>query len=419
MTQKSMESASPEQKTGFAMAVAATVFFLFGFATSLNGVLQPHLKAIFNLNYGQATLVQSAWFSAYLVLSMPAAALMAKLGYQKAMVLGLGVMGFGALLFYPAAGHLSYGVFLSAIFVLAAGVTMLQVAANPFVTLLGSQARASSRLNLAQAFNSVGQMLAPSVGGWLFLSGVAITAAMSETARTTAAQAVKAPYLAMAIVLLVLALVLSQLKLNLPMELSSARPETGDSLWKHRHLVLGAVAMFAYVGAEICITSLFVNYLTQPEIGNLTPKSAAPYLSLLWFGMIVGRLAGTVVMRTVPGGKVLGWAGTFALALTITTMMTTGAVAVGSIVLLGLAESIMFPTIFALAVTNLGTLTAKGSGMINVAIVGGAVMPPIQGMLADAIGLHVSYIVPGLCYVFVLYYGFIGSKIRATEGIAS
>ncbi len=419
MTQHSMESASPRQNTGFAMAVAATVFFLFGFGTSLNGVLQPHLKAIFNLNYGQSTLVQSAWFSAYLVLSMPAAALMARLGYKKSMVLGLSVMGLGALLFYPAAGYISYGVFLSAIFVLAAGVTMLQVAANPFVTLLGAPAGASSRLNLAQAFNSVGQMLAPYLGGLLFLSALATTEVMNETQKTTAAQAVKVPYLVIAIVLLLLGLVLSRLKLSLPAQLASARPDPGDSVWKHRHLVLGAVAIFAYVGAEICITSLFVNYLTQPEIGHMTPKSAAGYLSLLWLGMIIGRLTGTAVMRTLPGGKVLGWAALIAFALTITTILTTGHIAVGSIILVGLFESIMFPTIFALAVANLGTLTGKGSGLINMAIVGGAVMPPIQGILADAIGLHVSFIVPAACFIYILYYGFSGSKIRAAAGAAS
>ena len=413
MTQpSSTKNAGPRENTGFAMAVAATVFFLFGFGTSLNGVLQPHLKSIFNLNYGQSTLVQSAFFSAYLVLSMPAAALMAKLGYQKAMVAGLGVMGFGALLFYPAANFLSYGVFLSAIFVLAAGVTMLQVSANPFVTLLGPPAGASSRLNLVQAFNSVGQMLAPYLGGLLFLSALAATEVMNEGQRLTAAQAVKLPYLVIAVILLVLALVLSRLKLSLPASLASARPAPGDSVWKHKHLVLGAVGIFAYVGAEICVTSLFVNYLTQPEIGNMTPKTAAGYLSLLWLGMIVGRLVGTAVMRTVPGGKVLALAAVMALALTIATMLTTGAIAVASIVLVGLFESVMFPTIFALAVSNLGTLTAKGSGLVNVAIVGGAVMPPIQGYLADHIGIHLSYIVPALCYVYVFYYGVSGSKIR-------
>ncbi len=414
MTQPSpTKDAGPRENTGFAMAVAAVVFFLFGFGTSLNGVLQPHLKSIFNLNYGQSTLVQSAFFSAYLVLSMPAAALMAKLGYQKSMVAGLGVMGAGALLFYPAADFLSYGVFLSAIFVLAAGVTMLQVSANPFVTLLGPSAGASSRLNLVQAFNSVGQMLAPYLGGLLFLSALATTEVMNEGQRLTAAQAVKLPYLVMAVILLVLALVLSRLKLSLPASLASARPTPGDSVWKHSHLVLGAVGIFAYVGAEICVTSLFVNYLTQPEIGNMTPKTAAGYLSLLWLGMIVGRLVGTAIMRTIPGGRVLAVAAVIALALTLTTMLTTGAIAVASIVLVGLFESVMFPTIFALAVSNLGTLTGKGSGLVNVAIVGGAVMPPIQGYLADHIGIHLSYIVPALCFVYVFYYGVSGSKIRA------
>jgi len=410
--QSSMESARPPQNTGFAMAVASTVFFLFGFGTSLNGVLQPHLKSIFNLNYGQSTLVQSAFFSAYLVLSMPAAALMARLGYKKSMVLGLAVMGFGALLFFPAAGYLSYGVFLAAIFVLAGGVTMLQVSANPFVTLLGAAATASSRLNLVQAFNSVGQMLAPYLGGLLFLSALGASEVMNESQRVSAAQAVKVPYLAMAIILIVLALVLSRLKLSLPAELESARAEPGGSIWKHSHLVLGAVAIFAYVGAEICVTSLFVNYLTQPEIGNMTAKTAAGYLSILWLGMIIGRRVGTAVLRTLPGGKVLGYAGVIACLMALTTILTTGVVAVVSIILVGLFESIMFPTIFALAVSKLGSLTAKGSGLINMAIVGGAVLPPVQGFLADAIGIHTSFIVPALCFLYIIYYGFSGSKIR-------
>jgi FHS family L-fucose permease-like MFS transporter len=223
----------------------------------------------------------------------------------------------------------------------------------------------------------------------------------------------------MAVVLLILALVLSQLKLTLPAQLASARPDPGDSVWKHSHLVLGAVAIFAYVGAEICVSSLFVNYLTQPEIGNMTQKLASRYLTLLWLGMIVGRLVGTAVMRTLPGGKVLGWASLAAIALTITTILTTGNIAIGSIILVGLCESIMFPTIFALAVARLGTLTGKGSGLINVAIVGGAVIPPIQGVLADAIGLHVSFIVPALCYIYILYYGFVGSKIRSAGELAA
>jgi len=422
MTQQSTESAGPAQSNNFAMAMAAVVFFLFGFGTSLNGVLQPHLQSIFSLTNFKSALVQTAFFSAYFFLSIPAAALMGRLGYQKSMVLGLSVMGFGALLFYPAAGQLSFGVFLAAIFVLAAGVVMLQVAANPFVTLLGAPAGASSRLNLVQAFNSVGQMLAPYLGGLLFLSGVAATEVMTEAQQTSLAQAVKLPYLGIAIILAILALVLSRLKLTLPSQLASARPDPGDSVWKHRHLVLGAVAIFAYVGAEVCVSSNFVNYLTQPEIGNMTQKMAAPYLSLMWLGMIVGRLAGTAGLRTLSGGKVLGWASLGAFALTITTVLTTGSMAIASIILVGLLESIMFPTIFALAVSKLGTLTGKGSGLINMAIVGGAAIPPIQGFMADHIqhqGLHVSFIVPAICYIYILYYGFIGSKIRVPAGSAA
>jgi len=418
MTQESKESAAPAQNNNFAMAMAAVVFFLFGFGTSLNGVLQPHLQSIFSLTYFKAALVQSAFFSAYLFLSVPCAILMGRLGYQKAMVVGLGVMSVGAALFFPAAGQLSFGVFLAAIFVFAAGIVMLQVAANPFVTLLGAPAGASSRLNLAQAFNSVGQMLAPYLGGLLFLSAAATVGVMALDQQISLAQAVKLPYLGIAIILLILAVVLAQLKLSLPAELASARPDPGDSVWKHSHLVLGAVAIFAYVGAEVCVSSNFLRYVSQPEIGIANTKAAAPYLSLMWLGMIVGRLVGTAVLRTLPGGKVLACAAVAALAMTLTTILTAGPVALASIVLVGLFESVMFPTIFALAVAHLGTLTGKGSGLINMAIVGGAVMPPIQGVLADHLNLHVSFIVPAACYLYVLYYGLVGSKIRGAASEA-
>ena len=413
MTQQSVKTEAAPQNTGFALAVASGVFFLFGFGTSLNGVLQPHLKEIFNLNYAQSALVQSAFFSAYLVLSMPAAMLMAKLGYQKSMVLGLAVMGVGALLFFPAAGYLSYGVFLSAIFVLAGGVTALQVAANPFVTLLGDPARAATRLNMVQALNSVGQALAPYLGGLLFLATEA--AVMSDEQKVIAAQAVKMPYLVMAIVLFVLAFALSRMKLNLPANMQTAAPPPGESIWKHSHLVLGALAIFAYVGAEVCCSSLMVNYLKMPEIGNVTGQAAAGYLSLMWIGMIVGRLAGGAVLRQVPGGLVLGLAGLFAMVLVLTSMFTTGPVAMWTILLVGFAESVMFPTIFALAVNKLGPLTGKGSGLINMAIVGGAAVPPIQGALADSIGLHMSFIIPVVCYLYIVFYGFVGSKVREPQ----
>jgi FHS family L-fucose permease-like MFS transporter len=412
----SLEDAAPQQKTGFAMAVAATVFFMFGFGTSLMGVLQPHLKGLFDLNYTQAMLVQSAFFSAYFLLSLPAASLMNRLGYQKSMVAGLGVMGVGALFFVPAASLISYAVFLTAIWVLAAGVTMLQVAANPFVTQLGSPATSSSRLNLAQAFNSVGTTIAPYLGSVLILSDQAktvLSAGELQTQKIAAASAVKAPYVGMAVVLLVLAFVLSRLKLKLATDIKgSHQAAAGASIWKYRHLVLGAVSIFAYVGAEVSIASIMVNYLSQPNIGGLTEKVAAFYLSLYWGGMIIGRFLGTAILRKVPGGKVMGVAALVAFALVVTTILTGGALAMWSVVAVGLFNSVLFPTTFSLAVAGLGPLTGKGSGLINMAIVGGAVIPPIQGALADAIGIHMSFVVPALCYLYITFYGFIGSRVR-------
>lgn len=406
---------NPPQTPGFALIVAATIFFLFGFGTSLNGVLQPHLKNIFTLNYFQAMLVQSAFFSAYFILSLPAANIMGRLGYQKSMVLGLSVMAAGALLFFPAASTISWGLFLSAVFVLAAGVTMLQVAANPFVTQLGPAATSSSRMNMVQAFNSVGTTLAPYLGGLIFLSTRAESAsgAMSGADQITAASAVKMPYVAMAIVLAILAFILSRLKLNLPESVQGKSTGATGSIWAHRHLVLGALGIFCYVGAEVSIGSIMVNYLAQANILGLSEASASAYLSVYWGLMIIGRFAGTAILRKIAAGKVLATAAAVAFILVLTTILTGGSTAGYAAVAVGLFNSVMFPTIFSLAVTDLGPLTGKGSGLINMAIVGGAILPPLQGRLADSVGIQASFIIPAICYLYILFYGASGSKVRS------
>jgi len=396
------------------MIVAATIFFLFGFGTSLNTVLQPHLKNIFTLTYFQAMLVQSAFFSAYFVLSLPAAGIMGRIGYQKSMVLGMAVMAVGAILFFPAASAISFPIFLSAVFVLAGGVTMLQVSASPFVAQLGPAAASGSRLNLVQAFNSVGTTLAPYMGGILFLSKDVTTkagSAMSSADQVAAADAVKGPYIGMAIVLAILAFTLSRLKLNL----TGKTIATNDSIWRHSHLILGALGIFCYVGAEVSIGSIIVNYLHQQNIMGLAENNATVYASVYWGLMIIGRFAGTAILRKVTGGKVLGTAAAIAFLLVLVTITTSGATAGLAAVAVGLFNSVMFPTIFSLAVAELGPLTGKGSGLINMAIVGGALLPPLQGYLADLIGIQMSFIVPAICYLYILSYGVVGHRVRSAH----
>jgi FHS family L-fucose permease-like MFS transporter len=272
-------------------------------------------------------------------------------------------------------------------------------------------------MNMVQAFNSVGTTLAPYLGGLLFLSNqvqVSAGETMSTEDKLAAASAVKAPYVVMAIVLAILAFVLSRLKLSLPESMSGKATGATGSVWQHRHLVLGALGIFCYVGAEVSIASILVNYLSQANIGGLTEANASVYLSVYWGLMIIGRFAGTAILRKIAGGKLLGTVGVIAFLLVLTTILTSGSLAMIAVVAVGLFNFVMFPTIFSLAVTDLGPLTGKGSGLINMAIVGGAVVPPLQGALADSIGIQMSFIIPAICYLYILFYGFSGSKVQKT-----
>jgi FHS family L-fucose permease-like MFS transporter len=391
------------RKTGLALTVVTTVFFMWGFVTVLNDILVPHLKALFELNYTQTMLIQFTFFSAYFLMSVPSSRILARVGYQRSIVLGLAVMGLGALLFYPAAAARSYPLFLGALWVLASGITLLQVSANPYVAQLGAPAKASSRLNLAQAFNSLGTTIAPYLGGLLILS---------ETAGRADARAVQLPYIGIALTLFLLAFGVSRFHLpTLPDIEEGHGVLAGDSIWQHRHLVLGAIGIFLYVGAEVSIGSFLVNYFTQPDIGALTERIAAGYVSLYWGGAMVGRFIGSAVLRAASPGKVLGGAAIMASALVWLSVATTGGVAMSSIILVGLFNSVMFPTIFTLGIDQLGPLTGKGSGLMIMAIVGGAILPVLQGALADSIGIHMAFIMPAVCYLYIVYYGFIGSRI--------
>ncbi|MGD0300142.1 MAG: L-fucose:H+ symporter permease [Bryobacteraceae bacterium] len=406
---------------GPALAVITTVFFMWGFVTVLNDILVPHLKSIFDLNYTQIMLIQFTFFSAYFLMSMPSAKVISWLGYKGSIVLGLAVMGLGALLFVPAASLASYALFLGALYVLASGMTILQVAANPYVAVLGPPESASSRLNLAQAFNSLGTTIGPYLGGALILSAVRTAAselnAMSperlQAHRALEASSVKLPYVGIAALLFVLSFAISRFKLPVLANIEEGRAHdssTGDSAWKHPHLVLGALGIFIYVGAEVSIGSFLVNYFSQTDIGGLSPKDAASLVSFYWGGAMVGRFIGSALMQKLNPGGVLGGAALVACLLVTVSILTTGHVAMWSIILVGLFNSVMFPTIFTLAIDGLGKLTGQGSGILVMAIVGGAIIPLAQGALADRIGIHMAFILPAVCYLYIVYYGLRGSR---------
>jgi MFS transporter, FHS family, L-fucose permease len=405
-----------------AMAMVTTLFFMWGFLTALNDILVPHLKSIFDLNYTRVMLINSAFFGSYFVFAIPAGLVIEKIGYKKTMVVGLLIMAVGALLFVPAANAPSFELFLAALIVLAAGVTALQVAANPYVTVLGPARTASSRLNLTQAFNSLGTTIAPYVGGMLILAAAPLSSGELDKLSATARQAyrlqeastVKIPYIGIAVALTALALAIAMFNLPKIETTREFRPmgETDAAardLWKQRQLVLGALAIFLYVGAEVAIGSFLINYFTQPNIGNMTVKAAAGLVSLYWFSAMIGRFIGAAGLQKLSTRAVLGTVAVVACLLVVTSILSHGWLAMATIILVGLFNSVMFPSIFTLGVEGLGPLTAKGSGLMVQAIVGGAIIPVAEGALADHIGIHHAFILPALCYIYIAYYGFKGS----------
>jgi MFS transporter, FHS family, L-fucose permease len=402
-----------------ALIVVTSLFFMWGFLTCLNDILIPHLKATFSLNYTQSMLVQFTFFGAYFLMSLPAGRLVARLGYKRSIVIGLGIAGLGALLFWPAAELRVYGLFLGALFVLATGITILQVSANPYMTLLGPARTASSRLNLAQAFNSLGTALAPLFGGVLILSGVVLgsdqLAAMSASEQlayqTQQAQSVQGPYVGLALALFALAAVVWLFRLpTIASHGDSVRADVG--VLAHPHVRLGVAAIFAYVGAEVAIGSFLVNYLSQPEIGAMTEQHATRYVAAYWTGAMIGRFAGSALLLRVDPGRLLALFAAIVVLLLGTTMATGGMLAVYSVVAIGLFNSIMFPTIFTLGVARLGPRTDEASSLLVMAIVGGALVPLAQGWLADRIGIQLAFVVPLACYLFIMYYGLHGSRVR-------
>ena len=395
----------------FALVTLTSLFFMWGFITCLNDILIPHLKGVFDLSYSQAMLVQFCFFGAYFLVSIPAGKLVGKIGYQKGIVTGLIIAALGCIGFYPAAALHSYPIFLLALFILASGITILQVSANPYVSILGASKTAPARLTMTQAFNSLGTTIAPFFGAILILDQV-----IDSMSKVEQANSVQLPYLVLALMLFILAAIFAYIKLPViepeidqQNEILTSSAVGSESAWQHSHLVLGAVGIFVYVGAEVSIGSFLVSFLNDPSIAAMEESDAAKYIAYYWGGAMVGRFIGALALQKIAGGKALAFNAFCSVILLLLAITSDGLLAMWSILLIGLFNSIMFPTIFSLALNNLGKLTSQGSGILCLAIVGGAIVPLIQGIIADVVGVQLSFVFPIICYLFIAYYGLFGS----------
>lgn len=405
--EKSSRLTSPGYLAPFIIVTA--LFFIFGFITTLNMALVPHLRSIFDLDYAWAMLAETAFFLAYFVFSAPSAKLIDSIGYKWTMVVSLFIQVVGCLLFIPAAKLINFPLFLAAVFIVGAGVTALQTSANPYVAILGPEHSAPIRLTLAQAFNSIGALLAPLVGGALILSsspGAESKAALADTVRI--------PYLVIAGALLLLGIAvafshLPHIESSPESSLSTeSEPIRNRSILSFRHTVLGAIGIFLYVGVEVGLASIAVNYFKSQGMSSL--KTASYLVSLYWGGAMVGRLLGSWMLTKIQAGRLVGIFATSGAGLLIVSMFSSGQVAIWTLVLCGFLNSIQFPNVFALGIAGLGSLTSKGSGLIMTAIVGGAVIPYLIGALADKVGIQGSFVLPMACYLYIAWYGLWGSK---------
>ncbi len=391
----------------------AILFFIFGFITNLNMALVPHLRSIFDLPYKWAMLAESAFFLAYFVFSSPTSKLIEMIGYKRTMVVSLFIQVVGCLMFVPAARLVNFPLFLAAVFVVGAGVTALQTAANPYVAILGPESSAPVRLTLAQALNSLGGTIAPLIAGAYILTDAANTESKAAVANT-----VRGPYIAIAAGLLILGVIVAFLHLphiEQPEDTQPVKvggPAASTSIWSYRHTVLGAVGIFLYVGVEVGLASIAVNYFKTQGVDSA--KTASFLVSLYWAGALVGRLLGSAVLTRIKSNKLLGAFGFIAASLLVVSMVSSGQIAIWTVVLCGFFNSIMFPNIFALAIKGLGPMTSKGSGLIMTAVVGGAIIPALIGALADKAGIQNSFVIPIFCYLFIAYYGLWGSKPSRT-----
>ena len=391
--------------------ITVTILFgIFGFLTSLNNTLVAKLEDTFKLTHGPAMLATAAWFFAYLVFSVPSAKLIEAVGYKRTMVISLLIMVCGALLFVPAANMVSFPMTLAAIFVLAAGVCALQTSANPYVSILGPEHSAPARLTLAQAFNSLGSLVAPWVAAHFILSDTA-----KVSTETSAAHMLVVPYLAIAGALLLLGLTVMFMHLPAITQTRDFRPGdlvSGRSIWTYSHTVLGMIGIFFYVGLEIALAAITIKFCQAQGIGSV--ETAGLMLSLYYLSMMAGRFLGSFIMKWIKAEKLLVVLGFLGVALLLVSMFTTGQVAIWSLVLCGVANSVMYPNIFALGIAELGPMTSEGSGVITIGNVGGAAIPLLFGWLADRVGIQYAFVIPIIGYLYVAYYGLSGYKPTRT-----
>lgn len=400
-----MSSQTPQQNNTVALAVLTSLFFMMGFITCLNDILIPHLKGIFNLNYTQAMLVQFCFFTAYALMSIPSGKLVEKIGYKGGVIGGFLIAALGCILFYPAAGSASYPIFLGALFILATGIVLLQVAGNPYVTLLAKPGRESTTLTLIQAFNSLATTVAPPVGAALIF--VDATASLEERVSS-----VQIPYLGLAGFMILLAITVALIKLPDARQIANNETEQNHdgktSVWQYKHMILGAIGIFCYVGGEVAIGSMMINVLES--IVGIGHSQAASYLSLYWGGAMVGRFAGSWVMSNFHPARCLSFNASVVVILILLAIICGGQIAMVSLLAIGLFNSIMFPTIFSLATKGLGKFTGQASGIICTAIVGGALIPVVQGYAADTVGLLPAFLVSALCYCYIVFFAVKGYK---------
>ncbi len=399
------------QNNTLALGVLTSLFFMMGFITCMNDILIPHLKKIFDLSYTQAMLVQFCFFTAYALMSIPAGKLVEKIGYKGGVIGGFLIAALGCVLFYPAAGSASYPIFLGALFILATGIVLLQVAGNPYVTLLAKPGKESTTLTLIQAFNSLATTVAPPLGAALIF----VDATASKAQQVSSVQI---PYLGLAGFMVLLAVVVAMIKLPDARQIANQETEHNHdgktSVWQYKHMILGAVGIFCYVGGEVAIGSMMINVLEK--VAGLSHETGANYLAIYWGGAMVGRFVGTAVLNKFKPNKCLAFNASVVVVLILLAILLGGKVAMWCLLYIGLFNSIMFPTIFSLGTKGLGKFTGQASGIICTAIVGGAIIPVAQGAFADTIGLLPAYFVSAVCYCYIVYFALKGYK--ADEKVA-
>ena len=400
-----------ERRFVLPLILITSLFFLWALGVNLNDILIPHLKKAFSLTDFRSSLIQSAFFGGYFLSALPAGWMLERIGYKKGILAGLMTCAFGAFLFIPAASVRVYGFFLFALFIMACGQGVLEVAANPYVTVLGPAETSERRLNLAQSFNAVGALVTPIVGKAFILSGIEYSAAQLSVMTR-----VKGPYLAITALFLLVAALIYFAKLpeireagDEPSPASVSASKADTSIWREKHLISGVLAQFFYVGAQVGVTSFVIRFV-QHALPGTPERIASNYLKWHLLGFMIGRFAGSAAMKHIAPSKLLGLFATCAFVCTGIAIGMTGAAPVWAVVMIGFFHSIMFPTIFALSLKNLGKHTKRGSSLLVMAIIGGAIFPAVMGYISDVSSIQTAFVVPLVCYAYVLYFAVYGFK---------